>query len=708
MLKFSKVAIDIFIDRIWNQNVIAFLFLSTVSLQLSAQHGFKTLNLDSLRNDINIAYQNGDYDSVIEKEKKLAFQFQVRKDHSQALSSFERVALLADSLGNDSLYYTALYGKAKCHYRLKDNFRCDSLCNLIIDSPNVPAIPKGSAYQFSADLYDQNGKYIKAKRSYHLAIENYKIVNDSFRIPIVLRKIGSICRNQGDPANALKYFQEACKYYRPNSRGYDMIINIYNSINNLFYEHNNYSQALEYSERILKLSKDLKSESNRQFYLALHAKNLAALKRNEEADSLYTSIYNFCITENPSNRLTLMQGYLRYCLSIHDLDRAKIVIDSIDIELFDIMSNVQVHSILTSKINLVEDRCKYFYLTQQFSDLNIELHRLKELMQGNDDLNLIHVYHRYKYAYEKAMGNNTKALENFEKTSIIEDSLYKLDQLLLIQDSEMRFQKAEQDNKIILLSSENELSKLKLQASKRRNWIFGLGLLSFTILSLSLLWLYRKIKKKNEIIQEADNEKGVLLQEIHHRVKNNLQVISSLLALQGKYITDDHALDALKQGQDRVQSMALIHQDLYQSDNLKGVNTQDYFEQVVDNLFDSYNISEDDIELELDVQSIMLDVDTMIPLGLVINELVSNSLKHAFVNETNGKIKVKLTEENGMLTLEVADNGKGIQSLEEIEGKSFGYELITAFAKKLKAEIVIDSEDGFTIKLIIRNYKLAA
>ena len=216
------------------------------------------------------------------------------------------------------------------------------------------------------------------------------------------------------------------------------------------------------------------------------------------------------------------------------------------------------------------------------------------------------------------------------------------------------------------------------------------------------------INEQNSIISTALTEKEILLKEIHHRVKNNLQVISSLLALQGKYISDDHALDALWQGQDRVQSMALIHQDTYQTNNLKGVNTQDYFEQVVDNLFDSYNISEEEITLELEVAPLMLDVDTMIPLGLVINELVSNSLKHAFKKESNGKIEVKLKEVTQELILKVSDNGKGIVSLNEIEGKSFGYELIKAFAKKLKAEIAIDNSEGFAIELRIKNYKTAA
>ena len=139
-----------------------------------------------------------------------------------------------------------------------------------------------------------------------------------------------------------------------------------------------------------------------------------------------------------------------------------------------------------------------------------------------------------------------------------------------------------------------------------------------------------EIEQKNSIISKALDEKEILLKEIHHRVKNNLHFISALLGLQTDHVSDQVALDALQEGQDRVQSMALIHQDLYQRDDLTSVNVKDYFIKLTEGLFDSYNIHTDDITLQLDIANLDLDVDTVVPIGLIVNELVSNCLKYAF------------------------------------------------------------------------------
>ena len=256
-------------------------------------------------------------------------------------------------------------------------------------------------------------------------------------------------------------------------------------------------------------------------------------------------------------------------------------------------------------------------------------------------------------------------------------------------------------------------TKLTKQASVRNLIILGALGLAFL---LFVFWRNNQRRKKmntvleekNNIIQKALNEKDLLLREIHHRVKNNLQVISSLLALQSRYVADGGALSALKEGQDRVQSMALIHQDLYQADNLKGVDTQQYFEQLIESLFASYRIDEDKIDLEFDVDPLNLDVDTMIPLGLILNELISNSLKHAFTDGKKGRIRIEFKDEGDYLLLHVADNGTGINSLEDIEGKSFGFELIKAFAQSLNADMDIFTEDGFGVRLKIREFEKAA
>ena len=134
--------------------------------------------------------------------------------------------------------------------------------------------------------------------------------------------------------------------------------------------------------------------------------------------------------------------------------------------------------------------------------------------------------------------------------------------------------------------------------------IFGsfAGLLIFGILAFVLYRFYDKIKMQNATINKTLHEKDLLMNEIHHRVKNNLQIISSLLKLQSRFIEDENALEAIKDGRNRVESMAILHRNLYEEDNVTGVNMKNYFSNLIQNIFHSYNLTEDEIELSLDIE----------------------------------------------------------------------------------------------------------
>ena len=218
----------------------------------------------------------------------------------------------------------------------------------------------------------------------------------------------------------------------------------------------------------------------------------------------------------------------------------------------------------------------------------------------------------------------------------------------------------------------------------------------------------RLVDQKNSIIEKSLAEKEVLLREIHHRVKNNLQVVSSLLSLQSNYISDDAALRAINEGKDRVSSMALIHQNLYKENDITGIETTHYFTELIDHLFDSYNIRDNDIKLIKEIESIKLDVDTMIPLGLIANELISNALKHGFSNIGSGTLTFKVKMQNELLMLSVQDTGIGMNQSDFINSNSFGNKMVSAFKQKLGADLIITNDHGTNVVLLISKFKLAA
>jgi two-component sensor histidine kinase len=178
-------------------------------------------------------------------------------------------------------------------------------------------------------------------------------------------------------------------------------------------------------------------------------------------------------------------------------------------------------------------------------------------------------------------------------------------------------------------------------------------------------------------------------------------MISSLLNLQSKYVKDDNVLEVLQNGRNRVQSMAILHKNLYVGEDLNMVNIQHYFEGLVDSILNSYNKTENDIDLRIDAEKVTMDVESVIPLGLIVNELVTNSLKHAFPKDikTKPEITLKMSEREDFYTLKVADNGVGIQNdiIENGNKESFGQRLIKSLSKKLKASISITNDNGTSV-----------
>ena len=263
-----------------------------------------------------------------------------------------------------------------------------------------------------------------------------------------------------------------------------------------------------------------------------------------------------------------------------------------------------------------------------------------------------------------------------------------------------KYDQAQNEKEILRLSLKDEVNAAQIKRAEFRFWA-TLGLSLLLLISLATFFIQlRRIKKQKEVIQSALSERETLLREIHHRVKNNLQVISSLLFLQAETIKDPKALAALQEGRNRVKSMSLIHQNLYQEDNLIGVNTKTYFDKLIGGLFSSYNIDRDRIKVHTDVQSLDVDIDTLVPLALIANELMSNSLKHAFPDNSQGNIYFNFHEKDGMIVMEQRDDGQGYSgSLDSIKEDSFGFQLIEILSQKLRAKTELSGEGGFQFSL---------
>ena len=207
-------------------------------------------------------------------------------------------------------------------------------------------------------------------------------------------------------------------------------------------------------------------------------------------------------------------------------------------------------------------------------------------------------------------------------------------------------------------------------------------------------------KKTEKLLQNSLDAKEMLLKEIHHRMKNNLMIISSLLNLQSRYIKDEESKTIFKEIQNRARSMALIHERLYQSADLKSIDFGDYISTQANDLYHTYVMDTNLIKLNIDVDDLRLDINTSIPLGLIVNELVTNSLKHGFPEGKSGEIGIIFHKQDENYILEIKDNGVGFsEDIDYNNTDSLGLQLINNLTDQIDGEIEFNTSSGTSFKI---------
>lgn len=227
-------------------------------------------------------------------------------------------------------------------------------------------------------------------------------------------------------------------------------------------------------------------------------------------------------------------------------------------------------------------------------------------------------------------------------------------------------------------------------------WLGLQGVLIVSIFVVGwILLLRRQVAKQTDIIKTSLKEKEMLLQEIHHRVKNNLAIISGLIELQLDSTSDEAALRVLRNSQIRIQSMAMVHEKLYKSATLSNIGMDVYVRDLVEAIHLTYMDQHKNIDIDFNLEAVKLDIDRVIPCALLINELVVNAFKHAFRDMTTGRLLVSLKQQEDEVELIVADNGPGLPEDFTLEGSdSLGMMLIHTFASQLSADMDVKSDDG--------------
>lgn len=349
------------------------------------------------------------------------------------------------------------------------------------------------------------------------------------------------------------------------------------------------------------------------------------------------------------------------------------------------------------------------YMQESNYDAAIEaLHHMLSYTDSVQVLGLKHNGHVEMYKAYLAKKDYQKALEHYQIVYDLRDSVLNAEKQVQMNELSVKYETAEKEKQLAETT-------LNLDRSRKNQELFGLGFMMALLAAGFAFYAFRTkaknnkvLEDKNKVIATALDEKDILLREIHHRVKNNLQMISALLYLHGKSVDDSNAQEALMESQNRVQSMAMIHQNLYQDKNLLGVSVSDYLDKLLQHLISAYNIEHNRIKIERDIQVPNLDVDTVIPLALIINELISNALKYAFRDGRQGIIFIAMHQDESGLQVDVKDNGMGLPAHFTVESSSnFGLKLIQILCDRLGASWKVETDQGTRISLQVPMKKAA-
>ncbi len=540
-----------------------------------------------------------------------------------------------------------------------------------------------------ADVFNRMGSIYSLQGEYSLAIEDFfkslklrQELHQKIEATLLVENIGIVYFRQGDYKLALDYFKESYESYKEQGNeasASKILVNLGATYNRLKMP----AKALE--ANLLSLAYFEKVSNSTGIGIASNNVGNVYIEMKDYRKAISYYEKSLAIKQKMNDKRGIAVSYRNIAeayLGLSDLAKAKTNIDQ----------SLKIAEEIGAKEQIKD---AYLILSQMFE-------RTKNYEEA--------------LIYEKKSAQAKDSLFSSEKSEQISRmrAIYeteKAERETEIAKVQAAFELEKKDVAIALLNKDN-----KIKATER-NFLIAV-VVSLLMMSLLILYLFRQKQKSNNLLTEKNktierslHERETLLREIHHRVKNNLQIISSLLSLQSKNTNDVATQGAISESRNRVKSMSLIHEQLYQEDTISGVEMKDYITRLVSSLTASYGLDVDRIRVEIVAENILLDVDSAIPLGLIINELVSNAMKYAFPDQRAGVILISLKDNMNELLLRVQDDGVGMDTSKNTN-QSFGLSLVNSLMRKLKAEMAIFSQaeltagsSGTSVQLIIKDFK---
>lgn len=550
--------------------------------------------------------------------------------------------------------------------------------------------------------YKRMARYATALQYYERALEINTLMEDSLRMAYSLNNIGNVLKNKGDLDSAhANYLKALHVFERMNDTA--MTTNALNNIGLIMKKLGNDEKALEYYFRVLNL-RELTGDRMGQSAVW---NNIAIVHRdNKVMDSAYYYMTKV-LTQAIDLKFKDREALARHNLGTFDLEDG-----NYDQALSHLTKALEIRTELDEKWGMTSTLTALgrLYLEQSRYDdaermLEQSLMYSKEIETPDQTVDALR-----KLAEIYALkGDFKKAFDTRLKMSVIKDTMMNQERLSSINEMTAKYEQEKKQQEIEILNKENEVQALRIDREKTLRRLLVIVVLLVLVLVFVLWNRARSLRTVNSTLQEQketleknDHEKEVLLKEIHHRVKNNLQIISSLLSMHAREMKDEQVAGALKEGKNRVKSMALIHQMFYQdTEGLTEIGLHTYAKELCESILSSYAVNKENISLHFDLDKVTINIDDGILLGLIINELVSNSVKYGFPEDRKGTISITLDKKEDLLHLIVADDGIGKNDVHGPESTNFGLKLVNSFIRKLKGKIVVNTDSGYKTTITI-------
>lgn len=577
-------------------------------------------------------------------------------------------------------------------------------------------------------LYEDLGipeKVIEAKMKICTIYFWHGKINDAKKILYqniaAMRKIGFRQQQFGETTisyiEAVQFNIKSALYYAlksvetmENTKDYTFADIFYMRLGLLYLNMGHYDEARKMAEKSIQYGQNVYNSGSWYKSFVTAAASLSMKGKNKEAIEYMNTVTSKFTPPNNFDKMLVNYAYANCYARIKNYGTAEKYFKK-TAEAADALDSPQTHRDVCNSYSSIA----LFYANRaDYKNTKFYVDKIEALSKKYNKEYASEALYMSLYKLDSVNGNFKSALINHKIYKKFSDSLLDYAKNKQIEELKIQYETVNKEQKIKLLNQETNLQENALKKSRLLNTL-SIWSLVLLVLIIGLLYNRYRLKQKNnaelELKEKEINQKNInlrhlldekewLLKEIHHRVKNNLQTVISLLNSQSAYLENDMALSAIKNSQHRIHSMSLIHQKLYNSENISTINMPNYIKELVEYLRESFSLGQR-IRFELKIDPLELDVAQAVPLGLILNESITNSIKYAFPEDRTGMIYITLeatSEDKYLLT--IADNGIGFDAnISSKKINSFGLSLIRGLSDDLDANFSMENKNGTILKI---------